>query len=301
MEYHCDRCLYTTSIKYNYLLHLRKKNICFSVNGDNTIDIFYLYNKYNLPIDENNIQPIWKEYRETKNINLITKKGFQCQYCNSTFTRHCSLLRHQNKCLDQNKLLNELEKHKKIVKELTENIDTIVTNKVQEKLVNINTNNINSIDINNNTINNMNQSIVINGFGNEDISYISNDKLKKLALNIPNGIHQLAAYSHFCPEHPENKNIKIEDKNDEMIKIWKDNKWVYRKRNKVLEDLILNKYEILNDKLDEMKFNNELTETKIGLLDIIKDRYVDDDDYFHNIMKNMEIVILNNSDIEPND
>ena len=86
-----------------------------------------------------------------------------------------------------------------------------------------------------------------------------------------------------------------------MIKIWKDNKWVYRKRNKVLEDLILNKYEILNDKLDEMKSNNELTETKIGLLDIIKDRYAEDDEYFHNIMKNMEIVILNNSDIEPND
>ena len=184
------------------------------------------------------------------------------------------------------------------MKDLTNNIDTIVTNKVQQIV------NINSIDINNNTINNMNnmnQSIVINSFGNEDISYISNDKLKKLALNIPNGIHQLAAYSHFCPDHPENKNIKIEDKNDEMIKIWKDNKWVYRKRNKVLEDLILNKYEILNDKLDEMKSNNELTETKIGLLDIIKDRYAEDDDYFHNIMKNMEIVILNNSDIEPND
>jgi len=295
MEYRCDRCLYTTTIKYNYLLHLRKKNICFSDKGDNTIDIFYLYDKYNIPIDENKIQPIWKEYRETKNINLISKNGYQCPYCNSTFTRQCSLLRHQNKCLDQNKLLNELEKHKQIVKDLTDNIDTIVTNKVQQIV------NINSIDINNNTINNMNQSIVINSFGNEDISYISNDKLKKLALNIPNGIHQLAAYSHFCPHHPENKNIKIEDKNDEMIKIWKDNKWVYRKRNKVLEDLILNKYEILNDKLDEMKSNNELTETKIGLLDIIKDRYADDDDYFHNIMKNMEIVILNNSDIEPND
>ena len=57
--------------------------------------------------------------------------------------------------------------------DLTENIDTIITNKVQEQIININTNKINSIDIKNNTINNMNQSIVINGFGNEDISYIS--------------------------------------------------------------------------------------------------------------------------------
>ena len=51
---------------------------------------------------------------------------------------------------------------------------------------------------------------------------------------------------------PENKNIRIEDKNDKLIQIWKDNKWIYKNRNKLIDNIIFAKYAILGDILAEI-------------------------------------------------
>jgi len=46
-----------------------------------------------------------------------------------------------------------------------------------------------------------------------------------------------------------------------------------------------------------MESNNEISEFKLELLENMKDKYVDDDLFFEQIQKNIEIVILNNSDL----
>lgn len=291
-SYLCERCGYTTTKFSNYKNHINRTKICNSNSGDSNVDIIQLYNKYNIPFDERYISPLWKQYLITKDINIVNRrKPFQCKYCKKSYTRSDNLKRHIFECKNNSCLFDELENQKQVIENLSSNIDVLVDTKVQEKLQNVD---LKKITINSNTNNN---SIFINNFGNEDISYISNDQLKKYALNIPDGIHQLAQKSHFNPKHPENMNIRIQDKDDKLVQVWNNKKWVYRKRQKVLEYLIYHKFDILNEKLIEMNLNKEISVFKKELLDNIRDKYAEDDVYFQEIVKNMEIVILNNSNL----
>lgn len=289
-NYSCDRCGYTTSKLSNYKQHINRNKVC---NSNNNVDILQLYNKYNIPFDDTLISPLWKEYLITNEISIVNrKKPFQCKYCNKYYTRNDNLKRHLEECKKQYLLLEELETQKKKIEDFSSNIDSLVDSKVKEKLQDIG---LKQITIN---ANNNNNSILVNNFGKEDISYITKDQLKKYALNIPDGIHQLAQRSHFNPQHPENMNIRIQDKDDKLVQIWNNEKWVYKKRQKVLEYLIYHKFNILNEKIVEMNTNKEISEFKKQLLDNIRDKYAEDDLYYQEIVKNMEIVLLNNSNLQ---
>ena len=290
-NYICDRCGYSTIKISNYKNHINRIRVCNSNSNNPPIDIIELYGKYNIPLDKNLISPLWKEYINTNEINIVNrKKSFQCKYCNKFYTRNDNLKRHLDECKKSNILLEELEIQRKKMDEFSSNIDILVDTKIKEKL--------HDIDLKQITINTNNNSILVNNFGSEDISYISNEQLKKYALNIPDGIHQFAQRSHFNSHHPENRNIRIQDKNDKLVQIWNNEKWVYQKRQKVLEYLIYHKFDILNEKIVEMGLNKELSEFKKQLLDNIRDKYADDDLYFQEIVKNMEIVLLNNSNLQ---
>lgn len=288
MAYVCDRCGYTTTYKTHYINHINRKNIC-KANKSN-VDIYRLYNKYNIPFNKYVISPIWKDYIITKDIDTINENKYKtCKYCSRIFSRTTNLFRHQQKCVTETKMLNELAKNNK---ELENNKNELI--EIKDKLNKLELVNTSSIS-NNTTINDNNNIIMIHNYGQEDISYISKDQLKKYALNIPEGINQLAEKSHFSPHHPENKNIRIEDKNDKLIQIWRNNKWIYKNRNTLLEQIVFNKYAILGQTLAEMESNNEISEFKLQLLENIKNKYVEDDLFFEQIQKEMEIIILNNS------
>ena len=288
-HFQCDRCLYTTTKKINYITHINRKKVCKSAEGNNNIDIYQLYHKYNIPFNNDNISPLWKEYTKTKDIQIVNgSENIICDLCSAIFTRHTSLKRHQRDCINQSKLLNELEENKKELIEIKEKLNKL--DLVNNTIIN-NTNNISNTNTNNNN------NIVVNNYGEEDISYITNDQLKQYALNIPDGINQLAETSHFSPQHPENKNIRIDNKNDKQIQIWKDNKWIYKNRNKLIDNIIFAKYAILGGILAEMEINNEISQFKLELLEKIKDKYVDDDLFFEQIQKNIDLMILNNSNL----
>ena len=89
-----------------------------------------------------------------------------------------------------------------------------------------NTTNINS------TVNN---TIVLNNYGEEDLSHIT-DSLKMKLLKIPYGmIPKMIEHVHFSK--PENKNIMITNGRDNKLKIFKNNKWVFQDKSKTLNDL----------------------------------------------------------------
>ena len=46
-----------------------------------------------------------------------------------------------------------------------------------------------------------------------------------------------------------------------------------------------------------MEINNEISQFKLELLEKIKDKYVDDDLFFEQIQKNIDLMILNNSNL----
>ena len=70
-----------------------------------------------------------------------------------------------------------------------------------------------------------NNIIVLNGFGNEDISYITGDFVKKLISAGPYAcIPKLVRRIHFHPKHKENHNIRIPNKSRNMAKIYNGNR-----------------------------------------------------------------------------
>ena len=119
-------------------------------------------------------------------------------------TRYCKEVKNDGDELEQVKNLLEEERaaHKEEKKRLYDCIDKLI-----QKAGNTTT-------ITNNTQNN----ICLNSYGSEDLSHIT-DKLKKEFIKLPYGmIPKMIEAVHFNDERPENKNISLTNKKDNLIK-----------------------------------------------------------------------------------
>ena len=52
---------------------------------------------------------------------------------------------------------------------------------------------------------------------------------------------------HFNDEKPENKNIMLPNKKENLVKVYEGNKWVYKNKNETITDLVDSKYTIIDD------------------------------------------------------
>ena len=199
-------------------------------------------------------------------LNKLEKMNI-CQYCMKKFSRIDSLKRH-------------IEKNCKIKKNKKENLLCIVEEKNKEieklkiqKLDFINTNNI----LVNNTTN-----IHINNYGNENLEMLTDSFIKKL-ITLPYGaIPRLIQKIHFNKKYPENNNIRMKNKKDNKLQIYKKKDWKYVIKSETIETLLQDKsyqldkfYEenkeefkkIYQDRYDKYinKFNNEDKELLMSL------------------------------------
>ena len=145
----------------------------------------------------------------------------------------------------------------------------------------------------NTTINNT-QNIQLNSYGKEDLSHIT-EMLKTELLKIPYAmIPKLIKEVHFNDTKPENKNIYLPNKKDNLIKIYKNNKWVYKDKEQTLNDLVDSKYNILDNHYESVD--------KDGLTPFIKMNYLKFRKYYDEgdkelseiIKKECNLVLLNN-------
>jgi len=118
-------------------------------------------------------------------------------------------------------------------------------------------NNIQSID--NRTINNQNNHLSVDGdvkvvkFGNENLSYISDDLFKHILGRGFRSVGEFIEHSHFSREHPENHNIYIANIRDEYIVIYDGDKWTINQRDDIMEDIIYAKSDFLFSKFKELR------------------------------------------------
>jgi len=134
---------------------------------------------------------------------------------------------------------------------------------------------ITNIENNNNTTNNIetlvnnnnnNINIVINGFGDENIDYITKEFYKEL-FNGPFGaVQKLIRQIHFHSEHPENWNVKITNDKTNKALIYKPNtkRWVKRDKKDTINSLVEKGYGILDDHFEIQKKENELDDKVIS-------------------------------------
>jgi len=250
--YRCEKCGYETKLKSDYNKHLNRKNPCFGIKISGNVETV----KVKVP-PKTSLMPIIKG-----------KKKYTCETCNKVFSRKDNLVRHINlRCK------NSIEMRLKKI----ENNSPVIY-----QTINNTTKNISNINIGN-TIN-------INGYGSENMDYITDNYLKKL-VSIPyTAIPKLIGEIHCNPKHIENQNIKKLNKKDRYIEYYDGEKWVLGDKKKVLEELVDSKMVILEDVADSEDINDKL---KIRFGEF-KDKYYNSEDVRTKNVEDAEIEILNN-------
>jgi hypothetical protein len=150
--------------------------------------------------------------------NKLEDNLFICNICNKEYRHRQSLYNHQIKgCQQTHVSINNSWESERV--ELYSKINLLLENISKQQPTIIENQTIQNQTIqnikNSTTINQTN--IIINGFGTENMEYIT-DKIKTHLLKTPGVmIQKLIKFKHFNEEHPENCNIKLSLKDEEEI------------------------------------------------------------------------------------
>lgn len=284
VQYNCDRCGKDFKQKCHFHNHLKRKNICKPIQSDTTIQ--FMKEKYEfIKKSPHNSTQLSTQLHTTPHNS--TQNQNKCKYCDEIFSRSDSLARHMQKYCNKSKnLMKENEELKKKIEKLECDKTHIVnSNNTNSNNTNNTTNNI----TNNNTNNTIN--ITLNDYGDEDVSHITMDFIQNLIEHMnSNSIVKMIDAVHF--QNPGNVNIKIPNKKQPFMMVWKEDKWVLENKSNILDGLVVKNFDRINDVYEE--FENDLSEN-------IKTKYTSYADMFdnndgkhrNNVKKETELMLLN--------
>ena len=101
------------------------------------------------------------------------------------------------------------------------------------------------------TTNNLN----LNSYGKEDLSHITDSFKTNLIKGPFRMIPKMIEAVHFNDKKPENKNISLTNKKENVIKVFKGGKWKYYNKNDIMEELMETNYYLLDS---HYEIDNEL-------------------------------------------
>jgi phage FluMu protein Com len=270
--------------------HLLKKNTCPpKFNKTSIYDILKIHgfdveaNKYE--ITHNSAPDCTKVAPGCTTKIIHNSNTLVCSYCNKLFTRKSSLQRHINSRCSAAKSNDEF----KILKENNDKL-TLHVEQLINKLALLESKTINNISNKTNNINKgtVNNNIIINNYGSENIEYITFSRFVKLLETPLSAIPKLIELKFFNEKHPENHNIKITNIHDKFAKIYKDKKWLVSNKKDIIQELVDNGYA----DFEEFKDLNEEE-----LTNKIKERYKKMDKYYTQnggeLYKQSEMSIIN--------
>ena len=270
--YSCDICDISTKLKSNHIRHLKTS-------------------KHKRKSEENTLKSQKEPQKSQKEPEKSQKEPqksqsnleFVCIHCNEQFSTFATKRRHElHRCLE-NDDLNYKKLYKKAEKEKTELYKKI--GKLLDKVGN-------TTNIQTNT-SNTTQNIQLNNYGREDMSHIT-DTIKNAFLQKPYGmIPKMIEAIHFNDDKPENKNIVLPNKNDNKIKIFTGDKWVYKIKDEVISDLVDGKYFIMDKYYDNVqpKLNTNTTTKYVQFKEYFNDK---DKELVETLRKECELIMLNN-------
>ena len=283
MKYRCFRCdNFETIIKTHYVRHLKRKRSCPKVNNievgklleevqnksyTNRFKNGKLSDKYTQVSTDNtnvstnvNIMSAKCQPNVSSNVSNVSSVYF-CKYCNKSLKHRQSKYNHElkycknrhksvvlpikNKDLSEQNYIKALENQiYQLCQEKDEyrkQMDKLITKTDKERKDLIDKVGVTNIQIN------------INNYGKENLEYLTNEYVGQL-LKLPyNAVPQLLKHIHFNPKHPENHNIKIPNKKHKFALIRKGDKWEYRNKKNIIEDMVDTGYNILDCHMDNNK------------------------------------------------
>lgn len=153
-------------------------------------------------------------------------QDYRCEQCQKPFSHRTSLSRHQKSCTGPKKTMEQE------VRDLRDQVQRLTG----VSMVTQNTTNVTNIT--NNTIN-----ITVNNYGSEDQQFLeslSYADLKRILKLTPDNetILRMIKFIHINDEHPENKTVKLENKDSPVIQVHSRGRWRERASAPTLFDLI---------------------------------------------------------------
>lgn len=101
---------------------------------------------------------------------------------------------------------------------------------------------------------------------------------------------------HFSDKKPENKNIKIQNKKEKYVKVYQDEKWIYKDKKSTITNLVDDKYSLIDNHYEETKDTPKPKHVE-RQFEKFKELYNEGDKDPHNeIRVDCELVLLNNMD-----
>lgn len=230
VTYSCKKCNKVFSHYGNYRNHMMR---LFPCDGQKVIEPILELNDLPALIQKKTIEPIIDEPI------IIPKKenDLICRYCNKVFSRKDVCKRHENK--------NCKMKPKNISPKTTiiNNYQTV--NNFQQNIQN-----------------NFYPEVGINPFGKEDISFLTNELMKKILQNPDSGIPRLIRLIHFNPHIPQNQNVRLKNKKEPYLNVFNGQNWELRDKDDTIQDLIISKKEIADDYFENLLTNQDIEITK---------------------------------------
>ena len=243
-DYKCECCNYFTKIKTQYLRHLKsKKHIKFSLSygqkGEKKYKSPHLY--HNLP----------HFTTQTQNHSFFNCEPHRCQYCEKSFSREDSLIRHQNdNCKKKNMEVRVEGQYQELIKLLEkeredhkEQLDKVL-DRVGNTTINNHTNNLTQTN-----------NVQLNNYGSENLDMLTDKFMKKMVSFPYTAIPKMIKKIHFNEKYPENQNIRMLNKRDGKLQILQQDKWIYVDKKEHMTQLIDDKNYILDQYYEDHKSN----------------------------------------------
>jgi hypothetical protein len=273
-HYCCELCNISTKLKYDFKRHLNTNKHRGRVNAEKEKSDIMVMNTNEHKMNTNEHKMNTNEHK--KNIShscsfcselfktIPSKRRHELHYCKNRFDN----MNYKKMFLESKKQMENEKKH------LKKQIEILLTK------------------VGDTTINNT-QNIQLNSYGKEDLEHIT-DTMKTQLLRLPYGmIPKMIEAVHFNEDKPENKNIVLPNKKDNKIKVYSENKWIYKDKDELLHDLIDGKYFILDNYYDSVIENlsnsNKLNYEKFRTFFDENDKLLHDQ-----LKKECEFVLLNN-------
>lgn len=287
----CEKCGKDFDTKFLLNRHLSKKLPC------NTIDKINKNFNEKIKIIDDEIKLKMEESMKIENKCLIcnkniSNKGNLIRHINNTCKIKKELIRKKENLLEnKNKLINNrgeietaiVDKDNEI-KALKKTISKLLEKQVPQNIT------INNPTINNNTQNNI---IVINSFGKEDLSHITEADYKKYLNNYFPGFIKFIEKIHFDENMPSNHNLCITNIKSKYMYIYENNNWNLTERNDIIDRLITNKYDNLIEKFDDLEEAGKISDKVIDNFTQFQHNY-NNEEAKKNTKKDVELMIYNN-------
>ena len=236
--YKCEKCNFLTDIKCHYQRH---ENTSKHKRNMGEIEESKTNQK---PI---NMQPVGIQKPTDMQPELVL---YECDYCDSVFKHTQSKYKHQKyRCkarkIQEQKLKDMEERHRIELMERDKTIEYL--SKKLDKAIDRIGNTTNNIDNSNNL------NITIKAYGQEDLSYLKNVDWLKMLSSPQDSIVNLFVETHFNPEHPENANIRLRNRNSKFLEVHDGDNWKNKVKKKMLNEIADDKQVILEKKYDKLQ------------------------------------------------